>query len=451
MTIWNKKEPIILFLGDLFFFYLALWVTLLLRYAEVPGGDLLLSHLIPFSFIFFIWVFLFFLAGLYEKHTLVLKGKLPNRVLNAVVVNSLVAVLFFYLIPVFGIAPKTNLFIYLIISFSFIVFWRRFCVRLFSFKKKENAILIGTGDELKELKEEVNNNDRYRLKFISSIDINDLEQIDFKHEVIDKVYIDNVSSIVMDLKNEKIEGVLPHLYNLIFSQVKFVDFYKVYEEIFDRVPLSLVGYNWFLENISFSSRIAYDFLKRAMDITISLVLSVISLAVYPFVAFAIKLDDGGPIFIIQDRIGKGNKLVKLIKFRSMKLSDTGVWVKEENKVATDERITKVGRFLRKTRIDELPQLWNVLKGDLSLIGPRPDIIDLGRKLAKEIPYYTIRNLISPGLSGWAQIKQDYAPLSVKETKLRLSYDLYYIKNRSLFLDLKIALKTVKKLFSLTGV
>ncbi len=446
MNVSNKKEPIILFLGDLFFFYLALWVTLFLRYAEIPNGDLLINHLIPFSYIFFIWVFLFFLAGLYEKHTLALKVKLPNRILNAVIVNSLVAVIFFYLIPVFGIAPKTNLFIYLIISFSFIVFWRRFCVKLFSFKKKENAILIGTGSELRELKEEINNNNRYRLKFISSIDINDIEQIDFKREVIDKVYAENVSSIVMDLKNEKIETVLPHLYNLIFSNVKFVDFYKVYEEIFDRVPLSLVGCNWFLENISFSSLIAYDFLKRAMDITISLVLGVVSLIVYPFVALAIKLEDGGPVFVVQDRIGRGNKLVKLCKFRSMTRNDSGEWL-EKNK---GNKVTRVGFFIRKTRIDELPQLWNVLMGDLSLIGPRPDIIDLGRKLAKEIPYYTVRNLITPGLSGWAQIKQDFPPQSVEETKLRLSYDFYYIKNRSLMLDIKIALKTVKTLLSRQG-
>ena len=147
--------------------------------------------------------------------------------------------------------------------------------------------------EMRELKEEVNNNERYNLKFVFSIDTNEMESIDFKEEVLDRVYSENISGIVIDLKDQGIGPVLPRLYNLIFSQVKFIDLYKVYEEIFDRVPLSLVGYNWFLENISFSSHVAYDFLKRLMDITISFALGVISLVLYPFVALAIKLGDGG--------------------------------------------------------------------------------------------------------------------------------------------------------------
>lgn len=446
MDILNKKEPIILFLGDIFFFYLALWVALFLRSWQWPDNELLLRYIAPFSIIFAIWAIVFFLAGLYEKHTLVFKTKLPNIILNTFIINSLIAVLFFYLFPAFGIAPKTNLFVYLLISFALIVFWRRFCLQLFGFKKRENAILIGTGREMMELKNEVNNNERYNLIFASSIDTNNIYSIDFKEEVLDRVYSENISSIVMDLKGDGLEKILPKLYNLIFSQVKFIDLYKVYEEIFDRVPLSLVGYNWFLENISFSSHVAYDFLKRLMDITISLSLGVISLVFYPFVALAIKLDDGGPVFIAQERIGQGNKIMKLYKFRSMMRNDSGKWIPENQ----ENKVTKVGYHLRKTRIDELPQLWNVLVGDLSLIGPRPDIIDLGRKLAHEIPYYTIRNLIKPGLSGWAQIKQDAPPQSLPETRMRLSYDLYYIKNRSFMLDLNIALKTIKKMLSLTG-
>lgn len=447
MTIWNKKEPIILFLGDVFFFYLALVATLFLRFLQWPNYELLSPYLAPFSIIFAIWVFVFFLAGLYEKHTLVFKTKLPNAILNTFIVNSLVAVLFFYLFPSFGISPKTNLFVYLLISFALIVFWRRFCVQLFGLKKRENAILIGTGAEMQELKNEINNNERYSLKFVSSIDTSDVKNIDFKTEVLDKVESGDVSSVVMDLKGEGLEKTLPKLYSLIFSKVKFIDFYKVYEEIFDRVPLALVDYNWFLENTSFPSHMAYDFLKRLMDITISLALGVISLVLYPFVALAIKLDDGGPVFISQERIGEGGKIMNLYKFRSMSRNDSGKWI-PENK---ENKVTKVGYHLRKTRIDELPQLWNVLVGNISLIGPRPDIIDLGRKLEGEIPYYTIRNLIKPGLSGWAQIKQEAPPQSLEETRIRLSYDLYYIKNRSFMLDLNIALKTIKKILSLTGV
>ena len=129
----------------------------------------------------------------------------------------------------------------------------------------------------------------------------------------------------------------------------------------------------------------------------------------------------------------------------MRTNDGGIWPTEN-----DSRITRVGRFLRNSRIDELPQFWNVFKGDISLIGPRPDIYDLGVKLSSEIPYYNIRNTIKPGLSGWAQISQELPPHSLDETKLRLAYDLYYVKNRSIMLDIIIVLKTIRTLLSRTG-
>jgi lipopolysaccharide/colanic/teichoic acid biosynthesis glycosyltransferase len=186
-------------------------------------------------------------------------------------------------------------------------------------------------------------------------------------------------------------------------------------------------------------------LKRAVDFVIALIGGIVSLVFYPFVFIAIKLDDHGPVFIIQERVGKDGKIIKIPKFRSMKQSDKGAWVTDN-----DGRITRVGRFLRASRIDELPQFFSVIKGDLSLVGPRPDIHDLGIKLLKEIPYYSARSIIKPGLSGWAQTRQEVPPQSLEETKLRLAYDFYYIKNRSLLLDLKIILQTISTLASRAG-
>ena len=445
MKILNRREPIILFAGDLMAFSIALWVALALRYGAIPSADLLAQHWAPFSFLFILWIFVFFVAGLYEKHTLVFKGKLPSLILNTQVANSLLAVVFFYLLPSFGITPKIVLAVYLVVSFLLIIIWRVSIVPRFGFRNRENAILIGAGDEMQELKEEMNGNERYNLKFVSSVNLNQLDGIAFQEEVVEKIYSEGVTSVVIDLKHEKADAILPSLYNLIFSNVRFLDMYKVYEEVFDRVPLSLVGYNWFLENISFSPHTMYDTLKRMMDVAIASALGIVSLIFYPFVFVAIKLEDGGPVFITQERIGVGNRIIKLWKFRSMRGSDAGKWVTEG-----DDRITHVGKFLRKSRIDELPQLWNIIRGDLSLIGPRPDIVAMGKKLADELPYYTVRNLIKPGLSGWAQIKQDIAPQSLEETRERLAYDLYYLKNRSFILDLTIALKTMKTLLSRTG-
>lgn len=441
----NRREPIILLVGDVASFSLALWLALGLRYGSLPSSGLLAIHWVPFSALFILWTFVFFVAGLYEKHTLVFKGKLPSLILNTQIANSFLAVVFFYLIPSFGITPKTVLAVYLVVSFLLIVLWRVSIVPRLGFRNRENAILIGAGDEMRELKKEMNDNERYNLKFVSSVDLNQLEGIAFQEEVVEKIYREGVTSIVIDLRHEKADAILPLLYNLIFSNVRFLDMHKVYEEVFDRIPLSLIGYNWFLENISFSPHTMYDSLKRVMDIAIGGILGTISLVVYPFVMIAIKLEDKGPVFITQERIGAGNRIIKLWKFRSMRGSDAGKWVTEG-----DDRITRVGRFLRRSRIDELPQLWNVVRGDISLIGPRPDIVGLGKKLAQELPYYMVRNLIKPGLSGWAQLKQDLPPQSLDETRLRLAYDLYYLKNRSFILDLMIALKTIKVLLSRTG-
>ncbi|MBX4215891.1 sugar transferase, partial [Candidatus Parcubacteria bacterium] len=316
-------------------------------------------------------------------------------------------------------------------------------------RKKETAILIGAGEEMRELKDEVNGNQRYNLRFISSIDLDQIEGIDFKQEILDRVYAEDVSVVVIDIKNERIEPILPHLYNLIFKNVRFIDLYKVYEEIFDRIPLSLVRYNWFLENVSASRHALYDFAKRAMDVTIALVLGVLSLVLYPFVMLAILLDDKGPIFIRQERVGKNGRPITIVKFRSMSGVDQG-----DEALRSAQTVTRVGKFLRKSRIDELPQLWNVLAGDISLIGPRPELPSLVRHYSDAIPYYHIRHVLEPGLSGWAQLYHQTHPhhgADVEETRNKLSYDLYYIKNRSFVLDLNIALKTVKTLLLRAGI
>ncbi len=445
--IGNKKEPIILFFGDIIFLCLALWLTLLLRDWSIPSFAVFKNHLLPFSFLFVVWILNFFIAGLYEKHTLILRKKIPSIIFNTQIINSIIGIAFFYFIPFFGIAPKTVLFIYLIVSSILIFVWRYYSVSFLGFRKKQNAILIGSGEEMVELRDEIKNNNRYNIELVSFVDLNEVDSFDFQEEIISKIYSENVHSVIIDLKNEKVKSILPHLYNLIFSNVRFIDMYKVYEDIFDRAPLSLVGYNWFLENISSKSHLTYDFLKRLMDIVISLIVGVISLIFYPFVYLAIKLDDKGPVFFEGERIGQNGKIIKLLKFRSMGVSSTGGGIEE------NPQITKIGNFLRKTRIDELPQLINVLRGEISLIGPRPECPELVKKYNEEIPYYNIRHLIKPGLSGWAQMYHKHHPhhgLDVGETKNKLSYDLYYVKNRSFLLDLKIALKTIRTLLSRAG-
>src|SRR3972149_2777495 len=332
----SKKEAVILFFGDIFFFSFSLWIALYIRFATLPSVDIFIKHLIPFSILFAVW----------------------------------------------------------------------------------------------------------------SVDLSEIDGIDIQNEIITPIYSNNIKIIAVVFSHQEITPLLPHLYNLIFSKVRFIDSHRIYEDIFDRIPLSLVTYSWFLENISVSPKFTYDFLKRIMDIVLSFFLGLISFLLYPFVYIAVKFDDGGNIFIWQERVGQNNQEIKIIKFRTMSVDDSG-----EGEQGRENKVTRVGKFLRASRIDELPQLWNVLKGDISLIGPRPELPNLVHLYEKEISFYNVRHLIKPGLSGWAQLYQKVVPkfsTDYEQTKTKLSYDLFYIKNRSFWLDIKIALRTVETLLSRSG-
>lgn len=451
MTISNKKEAVLLFLGDALFYFSSLWLALFLRAGgEVPTFDLYTIHLIPFSILFALWYVVYYIAGLYEKHTLIITSQLPSIIFNAQIVNSVVAVVFFYAFPQFGITPKTILLLFVITSFILGVFWRVYGVKVFGAGNKERALLIGSGKEMKDLFEEVNHKGRYAVEFVSSIDVDDVSDVNVQEDIVQAIYKNDVKLVAIEFSNDKVRPLLPHLYNLMYAKVRFIDSHKIYEDVFNRIPLSLVTYSWFLENISVSPKFTYDFLKRVFDAVFSLILGIVSLAVYPFVMLAIKLDDSGKYFIFQERVGHNNKLVRIIKFRTMSVDDSGEGVGAERKM----KVTRVGRILRTTRIDELPQLWNVFFGDISLIGPRPELPNLVKLYEKEISFYNVRHLIKPGLSGWAQLYQKDPPkfgTDVDLTKTKLSYDLFYIKNRSFWLDIKIALKTIRELVSRRGI
>jgi lipopolysaccharide/colanic/teichoic acid biosynthesis glycosyltransferase len=240
------------------------------------------------------------------------------------------------------------------------------------------------------------------------------------------------------------------MYDAAFHKQRFalVDVIDLYQEMFDRVPLSLIRYEWVLRHVS-ASRV-YDAVKRIFDTVMALIMGIISLIVYPFVALAIRIDDGGEVFITQERVGRYQKPIHIIKFRTMSGNDNGVY---DVTGKTTLKITRVGKWLRTLRIDELPQLWNVVSGDLSLVGPRPELPALAAQYSARIPYYNARYLVNPGLTGWAQIRHDRDPhhgADITETKMKLSYDLYYLKRRSLLLDLFIMMQTVRIVFTARG-
>ncbi len=439
MIIRWKKEIFSLLLGDILSMVFALCVTLFIRYYGDAHADYLIPiHILPFSIIFVVSIIVFFIAGLYDKQTNALKRKLFSLILTAEITNLILAVIFFYFLAFVTITPKTNLFLYSTFSCSLILLWRIFVADWLAMSRTENVLFVGNGSELEELRDEINKNSGYRMHGILVKDFKDKIFQDVPNKIV---------TIVTDLRKISQEHLSESaLSSYLFSQVKFIDFRDLYEEVFDRVPLSTVYEGWFLENVSSDRKLMYDFLKRLMDLLIAFILGLATLPLYPFIALAIKLEDAGPVFIFQDRVGTGNHMMRIVKFRSMRTSDAGRWLTKN-----DRRITYVGKIIRKMRIDELPQLWNVLKGDISLIGPRPDIVDLSEQLKISISYYSLRNIIKSGLSGWAQIHQELPPQSLEETKLRLGYDFFYLKNRSFMLDLEIALRTIKTLLSRAGI
>ncbi len=453
MTLVPKWEYVVLFIGDVGVFGLSLWTTLYLRFLDLPSAELYLRHLVPFSLLFVMWIAVFFLAGLYGKHTRLFRSKLTATIFYTQIVNVLLAALFFFFIPAFGLAPKTILVLYLLVSFPLIYIWRVFVftsLPALLAGRKLRGILVASGLDARVLAEEVANDPRYPFEFEHIIDTAHAPP----HEVIQRACRlaseDEMAFLVVDFSDKAFEKARPIIYNAAFNKERFaiVDVVELYQEVFDRVPLSLIQYEWVLASVN-SSRL-YALLKRAVDIIGAIILGLLSLTAYPFVALAIKLEDGGPIFISQKRVGRYQRGIQVIKFRSMTGNDQGEYGSGGK---TKLVVTKVGRFLRRSRIDELPQLWAVVKGDLSLVGPRPEFPALSNEYSAKIPYYDARSLIPPGLTGWAQIKHDMHPhhgTDIAETRRKLSYDLYYLKHRSLLLDIFIILQTIRIMLTARG-
>lgn len=448
-----RSEAWLLFLGDLLVFFVALWITLFVRYLDVPTETLFYDHFVPFSYLSLAWVTVFFIAGLYDKHTEFLKRRLPAMIFRAQALNIAIAALFFFSISYFGITPKTNLLIYLVVSTGILIYWRLILFEFLVPRKRRKALLVGEGPEIDELVREVNRNSRYGFSFERILSNDLLAGEDLEERLINMLDREGISVIVADQGNERVMPLIPLFFRLAFSSrdIRFMDLQTMYESIFDRVPLTLLRYDWFLAHISRSAHPVYDFMKRVIDIAGALAAGILLLVLLPFVWLAVRLTDKGPLFIAQERMGARGTTVTVYKFRTMRNVENGVWIGE-----SANEVTKLGSILRKTSIDELPQVWNILKGEMSLIGPRNDITGLASRLEAEIPFYTVRTIAKPGITGWAQTHQHYAPgkispQSVEETKVRLAYDLYYIKHRSFLLDINIALRTIKTLLSRFGI
>ncbi len=447
-----KSKQIVLLVGDILVISLSLYLALFLRLLSIPTESSFMIHFNIFVPIFLVLLSFYFSFDFYDFDPLEVKLRQFSRLVNINIFVAIIGFVYFYLFSTSLVfAPKTILILYTIISTILMVMWRFFLGPSFLRpQKKIKTLLIAQGDEYQELKNVVNSHNFYPFYFVSHLDINEEELGDDDTTLLKLKQIldeNEISQVVVDIRDARTNMLLPYLYNLASQRkIHVFDAAMVYQDILKKMPMRGVGHFWFFESVHLNIN-AYEAVKRFLDIVLALPVLAIWIVLHPFVSLAIKLDSKGDVFIAQERYGFGGKIIKLYKYRTMSFSDSGKWLKDKDNT---NKVTKVGFFLRKSRLDELPQVLSIILGDLSFIGPRPDMLALGGQLSATIPFYMMRYTVRPGLSGWAQTNQISPPQSLEETKIRLQYDLYYVKNRSLLLDLVILFRTVKVLVLRTG-
>jgi exopolysaccharide biosynthesis polyprenyl glycosylphosphotransferase len=222
--------------------------------------------------------------------------------------------------------------------------------------------------------------------------------------------------------------------------IEVIDLVSFYEKIENKIPVDFINdfYIFYVDLIGFKSKIYFLRLKRVVDVLLAIIGLILSIPIWILVCVGIKISSPGPVLFIQERVGQNGKIFKMIKFRTMHLTSINDPYTREN----DKRLFWFGKFIRKFRIDEIPQMINVLKGDMSFIGPRPEIVELSRLYNENIPYYELRHLVKPGITGWAQVNYRYGD-SIEDARRKLEYDLFYIKNLSPILDMHILLRTIR--------
>lgn len=442
----SKITKTIIFFSDIGLLFLSLWLTLLIRYRDNFNLSIWQIHWPIFCGLFAIWLVIFYAFDLYDLQAGKNKMELFNNYLKAVLLNIILGVLYFYLqTPQTEIRPKTILII-LTLIFSFLFFvWRKLLIKIFNSEKLfQNLLFIGYEPLIKDLLPKQGSSAKFGFnymgivsdKIINDPDIIALKQYDFiqLNEIIKKEKINLL--VINEPENEKITNLL---FQVLPFRINFISLTSFYEQNTHRIPLKIISQGWFLNNFTEGNKSLFETTKRIVDIIFSVVFGIISFLLIPFIILMIAVDSKGKIIFQQKRVGKDGRIFLAIKFRTMyqNAENNGPTWAQEN----DPRVTRIGKFLRKIRLDEIPQLWNVLKGEMSFVGPRPERPEFIEQLIEKIPFYKERLLVKPGLTGWAQINFPYAS-SVEDSVKKLQYDLYYIKHRSLLLDLSIILKTI---------
>lgn len=439
----SRLKQVISVLGDVAMLYLALILTLYIRYGNFFYAQLIDYHLEPFTVIFIIWIIIFYIAGLYDLKTLKNGLEFETRFWYTLAFNSAVAVIIFYIVPIFVITPKTNLAIFILIFIGLNYVWRQFYNMILTKTGSISRLLIiGTNKTTEEIAEKIGSNPQlgYKIKYwmkegLKDADFSHLSQIIISNEITTLVV---PAHLKKDLKSARL------IYKMLMLGIEVIDLARLYEIVFQKIPLAELEEVWFLENLEKKHRI-YEMISHPIEIIFAIILMIILLPLLILIALLIKITSPGSAFFSQRRLGKNGAEFTIWKFRTMRTDaekDGPQWANYFN----DNRATWIGNILRKMHLDELPQLYNIIRGEVSFVGPRPERPEFVEKLRKELPYYDLRHLTKPGVTGWAQINYRYAASSL-DAYQKLQYDIYYIKNNSPFIDFLIILKTLKFLIT----
>ena len=414
---------------------------------------------VPFWFYVLPLAWLLLMVDSYETHTASNWRKTLRGIAVAPVVGLLGYSLVFTINTGPNSLPRIAIGAFLVLASFLTLGWRAIYIRLYtSSGLMRRVLVIGAGKAGRTLVEAYRKLNPPPFLIIGFIDDDPAKRNKSYHgfgvlgdseHLLDLVEEYRISDVVVaitgEIKGETFQTVLD-------AQERGIEVTRMpimYEELTQRVPIEHLESDWVVRSFVDQVRISglYELLKRVMDIFGGFVGTVVFLLVFPFIAVAIIVETGFPVFYSQPRLGKGAKLFNILKFRTMtqNAEAEGIKAAEEN----DPRITKVGNFLRKTRLDEMPQFWDVLRGEMSLVGPRAERPELVAEYQKQIPFYRARLLVKPGLTGWAQINYGYVA-TVKETVVKLEYDLYYIKHRTLGMDFSIVLRTIGTVLRRTG-
>ncbi|MBL8201890.1 MAG: TIGR03013 family PEP-CTERM/XrtA system glycosyltransferase [Chromatiales bacterium] len=423
-----------------------------IRFGFDPAGvERVFGDVEPRVASFAFWIVIGMLSmGLYRARQRPTKAETVARVSLAVVIGSVCNILFFYLVPDTFDAGRGVLLLSTLLSCAGLIGIRLLLLRLMdSNPVKRRVIVIGTGEHAAKIGNLRRRSDRRRFDAVAFVAVGNGDSSQAVALGIAPVIDPSEASsypcdeIVVALDDRR--GTLPMNFLLEFKQrgVQVTDLVDFLERETEYLDLDILRPSWLLYERGSETDLLYRWLKRGCDVIFGVILLVLTSPLLLLAVLAIKVEDGisAPIFYRQKRVGHHGKIVRLYKFRSMRVDaerNTGPrWATQG-----DDRVTRVGRLLRRFRIDELPQMINIIRGDMSVVGPRPERPEFVALLSEQVPLYYYRHGVRPGLTGWAQLNFPYGA-SVEDAREKLKYDLYYIKNASLILDLLILIQTVE--------